>query len=225
MPLILAFDVYGTLIDTQSITTQLADLVGNKAKEFSTVWRNKQLEYSFRRGLMRQYNDFSVCTSNALDFTCSYFDAPLNDAQKQTLLNAYRTLPAFSDVRNTLTQLRSANCSVYAFSNGTAAAVQELLENAGILDLFEDIVSVDAVRSFKPDPDVYKYLLKTVKAEDPANVWLVSSNPFDVIGAVATGLRTAWLQRAKTEVFDPWEFQATITVYGLADLYSSITNN
>ena len=70
----LAFDVYGTLIDTHGVVTLLEELVGDKAKEFSRTWRDKQLEYSFRKGLMQNYETFAVCTSQALDYTCALLD-------------------------------------------------------------------------------------------------------------------------------------------------------
>ena len=79
----LAFDVYGTLIDTQSVVAALHKLIGNKADEFSRTWRDKQLEYSFRRGLMRDYEQFSICISNALDYTCTYYKTSLIETKKK----------------------------------------------------------------------------------------------------------------------------------------------
>ncbi len=100
MPTVLAFDVYGTLIDTQGVVTKLREIVGDKAEEFSRVWREKQLEYSFRRGLMRSYETFGVCTSQALDYTSAYLDVGLTTGQKSALMAEYRGLPAFDDVIN-----------------------------------------------------------------------------------------------------------------------------
>ena len=95
MPTVLAFDVYGTLIDTQGVVAKLRDFVGDKAEEFSRVWRDKQLEYSFRRGLMRSYENFGVCTSQSLDYTSAYLDVELTPDQKAELLAGYRGLPAY----------------------------------------------------------------------------------------------------------------------------------
>lgn len=217
MALTLAFDVYGTLIDTQQITLQLRTLVGDKASEFSLLWRNKQLEYSFRRGLMQQYKDFSICTKNALDYTTAYFSMSISDSQKQVLLDSYRTLPAFNDVVDTLTELNSNNHALYAFSNGKTEAVKELLSAANIANAFNGVVSVDDVKSFKPDPKVYSHLLKVVNTE-AKNVWLVSSNPFDVIGALSAGIQSIWVQRSQQEIFDPWDIQPTVTVSSLSDI-------
>ena len=161
----LAFDVYGTLIDTQSVVARLEDMVAGKSAEFSRIWRDKQLEYSFRRGLMRKYVDFANCTRHALDYTCCYLEAPLDDDQKQILMEAYRRLPAFDDVKEALVMLRAADYRLYAFSNGSAEAVETLLDAAGIREFFIGVVSVESLESFKPDPAVYRYFLRQTGAE------------------------------------------------------------
>ncbi len=224
MALTLAFDVYGTLIDTQGVLQQLQDIVGKRAKDFSALWRNKQLEYSFRRGLMQQYRDFSICTQHALEFTCKQFDTPLTDTQKHSLLNTYNELPVFNDVKAALLQLKSENHTLCAFSNGTMDAVTNLLKNAGIYDSFDCIVSVDEVQSFKPSPEVYAHLLKAVNSAAD-KVWLISSNAFDVIGAKSSGLHAAWVQRAATDQFDPWEFQPDVTISSLTQLAEQMSRN
>ena len=221
MPITLAFDVYGTLIDTHGVVSELEQVVGDKAEAFSHTWRDKQLEYSFRRGLMQQYEDFSVCTSNALDYSCSFYKLPLNKEQKQVLLNSYRILPAFSDVIDGLTRLQSAGFRLFAFSNGSAGAVDKLLVAAGIRELFEGIVSVEDLRSFKPDPAVYKHLLN--KAQSQAdNTWLISSNSFDVIGAVSAGMRAAWVKRSDDAIFDPWGIEPDLIVENLLELGDNV---
>jgi len=217
----LAFDVYGTLIDTHGVVTRLREFVGDKAEEFSRVWREKQLEYSFRRGLMRNYETFGVCTSQALDYTCSYLDLGLTTDQKATLMAEYRSLPAFDDVKESLVGLKADGHSVYAFSNGTADAVETLLMTAGIRDLFDGVVSVDDKRTFKPNPDVYEHLLNTTESS-AGTAWLISSNPFDVIGAVSYGLRSAWVRRSDRSIFDPWGIEPTLTITSLRELGDSL---
>jgi 2-haloacid dehalogenase len=204
----IAFDVYGTLIDTGGVFDALQKKVGDKAKVFMETWRSKQLEYSFRRGLMKNYVDFSVCTVNALDFACSQLNCNLTKEDKNELMHQYTILPAFSDVEEGLIKLKATNCRLFAFSNGSAAAVQNLLQNAGIDHLFDGVVSVEAVKTFKPDPAVYDYFLQKTNTAK-ANAWLISGNPFDVIGSVAAGFKSVWIQRNPTSIFDPWEIQPT----------------
>lgn len=222
MRTVLAFDVYGTLIDTHGVVVKLREFVGDKAEEFSRVWREKQLEYSFRRGLMRTYETFGVCTSQALDYTSAYLDVGFTADQKAALLTEYRALPAFNDVKESLVGLRTDGCSIYAFSNGTADAVETLLLAAGIRDLFDGVVSVDDCQTFKPNPDVYEHLLNTTAAL-AGETWLISSNPFDVIGAVSSGLRGVWVQRSAESTFDPWGIEPTVTISSLHALGDQIS--
>ena len=213
----IAFDVYGTLIDTNGVVGLLETMLGDRAAEFSRLWRDRQLEYSFRRGLMRRYANFGVCTRDALDHTCAFMKADLDSGQKQALLDRYRTLPAFDDVAPALEALGGDGHRLYAFSNGAREAVETLLVAAGIRDFFLDIVSVDEVGSFKPDPAVYNHFLARAGAES-GSAWLVSSNPFDVIGAVSGGMHAAWVKRSDGALFDPWEIEPTAIVHSLSGL-------
>jgi 2-haloacid dehalogenase len=221
MAITLAFDVYGTLIDTHGVISALAEHVGDKAAEFSRTWREKQLEYSFRRGLMRNYENFAVCTGNALDYTCARFNAPLSHKDKEELLGAYRTLPAFDDVADGLSRAKKSGFRLFAFSNGSREAVETLLKHAGIREHFIDVVSVDEIKSFKPNPDVYNHFLKRAGASG-TEAWLISSNPFDVIGAISSGMRAAWVKRSPDALFDPWGIEPTLAVQSLSDLAGRI---
>ena len=217
----LAFDVYGTLIDTNGVVAALQKLVHDDARKFSQTWRDKQLEYSFRRALMQNYQSFAVCTAQALDYTCAFYRVSLTDAQKTELLGIYRVLPAFSDVKEGLTQLKAAGFRLYAFSNGKADALEMLLDNAGIRDLFLGVVSVDDIKSFKPSPGTYCHFLRQAGAMG-CSAWLISSNPFDVIGAISAGMKSAWVHRLPEAVFDPWGIDPTITVNNLLELGDKI---
>lgn len=213
----LAFDVYGTLIDTHGVISTLQKVVGDKAVQFSHTWRDKQLEYSFRRGLMKNYQKFSVCTSDALDYTCSYYNVDLAEQQKNELLGVYRVLPAFDDVKSGLDRLKLSGFRLFAFSNGAADAVDALLVTAGIRDYFIDVVSVDELKSFKPNPAVYSHFLKESGATGDS-AWLISSNSFDVIGAISAGMRAAWVKRSDDAIFDPWGIEPTQIVRSLDEL-------
>lgn len=217
MQVTLAFDVYGTLIDTYGVITRLEKMIGGRAKEFATTWREKQLEYSFRRGLMQNYEPFPVCTRHALDYACDYYNISLADEDKWELMKMYRVLPAFQEAKDALRDLKDSGYRMYAFSNGTYEAVESLLENAGIRDLFLGVVSVDEIKTFKPSPAVYLHFLRKTGSIG-ADTWLISGNPFDVIGAVSAGLRAAWVRRSEDQVFDPWGIEPTITVKSLLDL-------
>lgn len=179
----LAFDVYGTLIDTSGILETLKGVMGAEALEFMDKWRTTQLEYSFRRGLMNAYVDFSVVTREALDYCCSLFNQHMDASEIQRLINAYKVLPAFADVETALTDLSHTEHGKYAFSNGSAPAVSALLQNAGIHTMFDGIVSVERTKMFKPSPVVYQHFVESTQSKKE-DTWLISGNPFDVIGAL-----------------------------------------
>ncbi len=213
----LAFDVYGTLINTSGVFDSLEQMIGEKAKLFMNTWRNKQLEYSFRRGLMNKYADFSVCTRDALEFCCKAYKVDLSLRKKDALMEEYTVLPTFPDVNDGLQNLKEPGYKLYAFSNGSFNAVSNLLINAGIIDFFDGIVSVEGVKVFKPSPLVYEYFNKQTNSTK-SDSWLISSNPFDVIGAISYGMRAAWVQRSSDSIFDPWGVDPTITIHGITDL-------
>jgi len=217
MPTTLAFDVYGTLIDTNGVIDALKPHLAHRACDFSRAWRDKQLEYSFRRGLMQNYQPFSVCTSQALDFTCYQFGLQMEPGCRTELMDAYGTLPAFKDAAEGLALIKEAGFRMYAFSNGSAEAVDALLAQAGLRSFFLDVVSVDEVKSFKPNPGVYAHFLRRASTTG-ANAWLISSNPFDVIGALSAGMRAAWIRRTADAFFDPWGMEPSLTVSTLVDL-------
>lgn len=213
----LAFDVYGTLIDPSDVIRQLRPWLAGEADGFYRRWRDKQLEYSFRRGLMGAYVDFAQCTREALAYLCAAEQAPLDEQAQQQLCAAWTTLPAFADSGAGLAALQQRGAQLYAFSNGSHAAVSALLEQAGLADFFREIVSVEEVGNFKPAPAVYRYLLQRTGSAAQAT-WLVSSNSFDILGAAHAGLRSVWVRRAATAVLDPWGIDADLQVSDLRQL-------
>lgn len=221
---VLAFDVYGTLIDTQGVTVELKRRLTDptKADEFARRWREKQLEYSFRHGLMGAYVPFSECTREALVFINRALQTGLSDNDHDHLMAVYGELPAFDDVIPALDQFRDAGIRCVAFSNGTADAVSTLLARAGVESHMDDVISADEVKRFKPDPAVYAHLRSRLETR-PEHTWLISSNPFDVIGATHAGLRSAWIRRSQDAPFDPWGIEPNMTVTDLAAFADRIT--
>lgn len=214
----LGFDVYGTLIDHHGMVDRLADLVGPDAAEpFSCDWREKQLEYSFRRALMANYQDFAVCTRQALQHTAERYGVELTPAVQDELLEGYRHLPAFPDAAPALAALRTRGLRLYAFSNGSVEAVEAVLSSAGLREHLLGVISVEDLRSYKPNPAVYAHFLRSTDSTGD-RAWLISSNPFDVIGAISAGLRGAWVRRSPNAVFDPWGIDPTVMVTILTDL-------
>lgn len=214
---VLAFDVYGTLVDTGGVVERLRDAVGDRAEAFSDAWRQDQLGYTWRRALMHDYVDFGTCTAQALDHTATTFATPLSEEDRDDLLEVYRRLPAFPDTAPALERLAAGGLRLVAFTNGPAAAAEELLDVAGVRRHLHDVVSADEIRSFKPDPAVYHHLLERV-ATMAGRVVVVSSNSFDVIGAKHAGLQAAWVRRTAAASLDPWGVEPDAVIGELSEL-------
>ena len=212
-----AFDVYGTLVDPLGIARNLRQIVGDQAPAFALAWRERQLEYTFRRALMRCYRDFSVCTREALINTDARFGTNLPASTIEALAAGYLELPAYPEAAEAVTSLSAAGHRVYAFSNGCPDDLQRLLDFAGLLDLLDGVVSVDPVASYKPDPAVYAHFLRSASCV-AATTWLVSGNPFDVIGARSAGWNAVWVRRDPAAVFDPWGIEPTTVVSSLREV-------
>ncbi|CAI6339082.1 unnamed protein product [Periconia digitata] len=199
---VLAFDVYGTLLSTESIARQLGSYIGQeKAPSVAAEWRRLQLEYTFRCNSMDTYMPFSTVTLGALRHALSLSSLSLPSSVLQSLLEAYNSLDTFPDVAPLLSSLTTSS-SFYPvlFSNGTHSMIHTSLTSSPSLSphahLFADIVVVEEVRRFKPHPDVYAHLCERVgKEARRGEVWLVSGNAFDVVGAARFGMKTAWVDR------------------------------
>lgn len=213
----IGFDIYGTLVDPLEMNEHLRPLVGEKADRFAELWRQKQLEYTFRRGLMRRYEDFGVCTRQSLLFAAKALGVELSEEDQHRLIEEYQNLRAFPDVAPGLEKMKSQGHAMVAFSNGVEATARALLERASVMPHLDGIVSVDDVKTFKPAPEVYQHLAQRLD-RPTGEVWLVSSNPFDVIGAKAVGLKTAWVQRKPEATFDPWDVEPDLVVTDLEQL-------
>ncbi len=217
MPNAIGFDVYGTLVDPLEMNQHLRRLMGDKAEPFSQIWRSKQIEYAFRRGLMQKYETFGVCTKQALLFTMQTLKVDLSAQDQEQLIEDYQNLRSFPDVVPGLLALKTQGYTLVAFSNGIEATVRTLLGRAGILPHLDGVVSVDDLKTFKPDPKVYAYLAHRLD-QPMQETWLVSSNPWDVIGANSAGLKSAWLQRQLNAVFDPWGISPDLIVNSIEEL-------
>ncbi|SNC62236.1 2-haloacid dehalogenase [Marinobacter sp. es.048] len=220
MTMTLAFDVYGTLVDPMGMSRLLAEDAGDRAESVAALWREKQLEFSFRKGLMKVYEDFGVCTRQALRYAMATHKLTLSEERENALMAAYLSLPAFGDALPALKSLK-VEYPLFAFSNGGYPALEKVLGHNDLLNQFEGLVSVDDIKSFKPDPAVYTYARRATGSwENP--LCLVSSNAWDVIGARAAGLLAIWVQRDPDKVFEDWGIQPSAVIKSLSELPSTL---
>ncbi|KAL4800839.1 HAD-like domain-containing protein [Aspergillus venezuelensis] len=198
---VLAFDLYGTLLSTESIAKKLEEHFPNKAQSISALWRRYQLEYTWRLNSMGIYEPFSDVTRNSLHHAISEHNESLSDESISQLMKAYDNLTTFPDTKPALTVLsKTPNVSAVVFSNGTHSMLSNSVHKSSDLSphssFFMDIVSVDDVRQYKPAPEVYGHLSEKVgKKDESEDVWLVSGNPFDIVGARSFGMNAIWVDR------------------------------
>lgn len=255
---IIAFDLYGTLLSTESIADTLSDLVGaDKADSVAASWRRYQLEYTWRLNSMspipfpephrnrkltlatrlEQYIPFAIITHNSLLHALNEHSLTISTTFQEYLVGIqYSRLSTFPDVPPALEAL-STDSAIHAvvFSNGDNNQLKNTFSMSHDLgkyrDVFQSIVSVEEVERFKPDPEVYLHLARKVgkqtDKQSMGSMWLVSGNPFDVVGAKAVGMKAAWVDRAGKgwvdELMTPnEEMKPDLIVKGLGEVVEGV---
>jgi 2-haloacid dehalogenase len=212
MPPVFVFDAYGTLFDVHAAIASHRDAVGPDADRLSDLWRIKQLEYTWTLTLADQYLDFWTLTEHALDHALSRVPS-VDKALRSRLLAAYRTLDAFADAAETLQQLKAADRRTAILSNGTPEMLDSAIEAAKLRSMLDTVLSVATVRKYKPRREVYQLVIDAF-AVAPADVLFVSSNRWDVMGALTFGFRAAWINRGGA----PEEYGESPPSYVFTDL-------
>ena len=212
----LAFDMYGTLVDPMRIWKQLEHYIPSDAQRIAEIWRQKQLEFTFRLTAMERYEDFEQVTRKALDYALVASGHTLETQQKNLLMTQYNDLERFADVESGLQRLKDAGYTMVVFSNGSPGMLSAIMRAANLERYCSGFVSVDEVKVYKPSPIVYKHVAKRL-GRPIDEVRLVSSNPFDVIGAEAAGMQAAWLNRS-SGLFDTLAPMPQMVVKSLVEL-------
>jgi len=189
------FDAYGTLFDVHAAIARHRAEAGPEAERFSEIWRTKQIEYTWTLTLAGHYVDFWTLTEQALDFAFARVPS-VDRALRGKLLDAYLTLDAFADARTALAELKTRGARLAILSNGSPRMLASAVETAGISGFLEAVLSVDRVRRYKPRPEVYA-LVTDALTIGPSDVAFVSSNRWDVMGAVSFGFRAYWVNRSR----------------------------
>jgi len=187
------FDSYGTLFDVHAPAAALAAELGENAPAISAQWRRKQLEYTWLRSLMGRYADFAQVTADALDYVLEANDlsgSPLRDK----LLTLYTSLAAYPDAAPCLMALKNAGARTGILSNGSPSMLAAAMTSAQLGASLDTILSVDALRIYKPSPKVYKLACDAFGAE-PDEIAFVSANGWDCAGAAAFGFRVIHVNR------------------------------
>ena len=192
---IFVFDAYGTLFNVHAAIARHRDACGQHADRLSEIWRIKQLEYTWTLTLAEQYVDFWTLTERALDFAFSRVPA-VNRNVRQRLLDAYSKLAAFDDAKSAVRELRRRKYRTAILSNGTPKMLKGALEAGDMENDFDAVLSVDRIQMYKPRPEVYR-LVTTHFGCAPREVIFVSSNRWDIMGAMTQKFRGVWINRAR----------------------------
>jgi 2-haloacid dehalogenase len=158
-----------------------------------------------------------------MEFTIQELNLELSERGRQRLMDAYESLRPYREAATALATLRDAGHTIVAFTNGVEASARTVLANADLLPLLEDVISVDAVQTFKPSPVVYRYLAERL-GRPLEETMLVSGNTWDVVGARAAGLQAAWVRRNPRTVYDPWGLPPNLIVSDLNDLAAKLAD-
>ena len=190
------FDAYGTLYDIQSVAAVTEQAFPGYGEIITQVWRIKQLEYTRLRSLMRRYEDFSVVTRDSLAYTLKVLGLEYDSAAFERIMDKYLHLDLYPDATAALLAMRGRKLAI--LSNGSTRMLDTLVANSGLDRMLDATISIDSQRIFKPAPEAYG-LIETRLGVPPAEVLLVSSNPWDACGAKAFGLNVAWIERVTPE--------------------------
>jgi 2-haloacid dehalogenase len=192
------FDAYGTLLDVDAAARRHRAELGGQEAALAQLWRRKQLEYSWLRSLMGRHADFLQVTGEALDVALEELRIGEGPEQRAALrarlLETYRRLEAYPEVRDALAAVRGLGLATAILSNGTPDMLAEAVGTAGIGTALDAILSAETVGTFKPHPSVYDLATRRFGCA-PGAIAFVSSNGWDVAGAAAFGCHAVWINR------------------------------
>ena len=212
------FDAYGTLFDVNSAAEKCKDKIGDKWEGFANYWRTTQLEYTWLRSLMKRHKDFWQITEDSLDKSMNAFN--INKSMRSELLNLYKTLNTFPEVKDVLNKLKEKNYKLAILSNGTPSLLNELVKSNNIENIFDDIFSIEDVGIYKPDSRVYDIPTKKYKIQKN-EVAFLSANTWDVSGGGNYGYNAIWVNR-NNNIFDNLDYKAKNEVKNLNHLLDII---
>jgi 2-haloacid dehalogenase len=189
------FDAYGTLFDVGSAVQRVKSSIGEEADRLSALWRQKQLEYTWLRSLMGDFVDFWSVTGDSLDYALAAV-GKTDPVLRSKLMETYLALDTFPEVVETLKSLKESGHKLAILSNGAKHMLVSAAKSSGILSLFDAILCVDDLQTYKPHPDVYKHAADNLELE-PGEISFQSSNGWDIAGAGHYGFKTVWINRTQ----------------------------
>ena len=210
----IVFDAYGTLFDVNSAAEKCKGRIGDKWEGFANFWRTTQLEYTWLRSLMKRHKDFWQITEDSLDKSMKAFK--IDSSMKSELLNLYKVMSPYPEVKEVLKRLKEKECRLAILSNGTPTLLNELVKSNNLENIFDDLFSIEEVGIYKPDSKVYDIPIKKyqIKADKVA---FLSANTWDVSGGGSYGYNAIWVNR-NNNIFDNLDFKPKSEINNLTQL-------
>jgi 2-haloacid dehalogenase len=210
----IVLDAYGTLFDVNSAAEKCKGKIGDKWEGFANFWRTTQLEYTWLRSLMKRHKDFWQVTEDSLDKSMKAFN--IDNSMKNELLDLYKKLSPYSEVKGVLSILKEKKYKLAILSNGTPTLLNELVKSNNLENIFDDLFSIEEVGIYKPDSKVYDMPIKKyqIKADEIA---FLSANTWDVSGGGNYGYNAIWVNRNKN-IFDNLDYKPKNEVSDLTQL-------
>ena len=210
----IVFDAYGTLFDVNSAAEKCKEKIGGQWETFANYWRTTQLEYTWLRSLMKKHKDFWQITEDSLDKSMLTFK--IDKSMRNELLNLYKELSTFPEVKSVLEELKKKSIKLAILSNGTPSLLSNLVKNSNLENLFDDVFSIEEVKIYKPDPKVYDIPVNKYKVKKE-EITFLSANTWDVSGGGNYGYNAIWVNRTNN-VFDKLDYKPKNEVKNLREL-------
>ena len=192
---IYVFDAYGTLFDVDHACKEMAIQLGDNWEKLSSIWRQKQLEYSWLHNSMNEYDSFWKITKDSLEYAMNSLS--MNSVKiKNELLDLYFKIGAFEEVEEVLKKIKKNKVKTAILSNGSYDMLNSAVKNSKFDELITEVISVDECKKFKPHRDVYNLVIDKFNI-NKKNCIFFSSNCWDIHGASNFGFQTVWVNRKK----------------------------
>ncbi len=192
---IYVFDAYGTLFDVDHACKEMAIELGDNWDKLSSIWRQKQLEYSWLHNSMNEYISFWKITNDSLEYTLNSLS--INSIKiKNELLDLYFKIGAFEEVEEVLKKIKKNKIKTAILSNGSYDMLNSAVKNSKFDELINEVISVDECKKFKPHRDVYNLVIDKFNINKKDCIFF-SSNCWDIHGASNFGFQTVWVNRKK----------------------------
>ena len=192
---IYVFDAYGTLFDVDHACKEMAIQLGDNWDKLSSIWRQKQLEYSWLHNSMKKYVSFWQITKDSLEYAMNSLS--INSVKiKNELLDLYFKIGAFEEVEEVLKKIKKNKIKTAILSNGSYDMLNSEVKNSKFDELISEVISVDECKKFKPHRDVYNLVIDKFNI-NKNNCIFFSSNCWDIHGASNFGFQTVWVNRKK----------------------------